>query len=359
MYATPELFIPRNTLYRMKRTRPADEESGGAPIPPLARLRAPFVRRAIAASVKSAVQALVLEVMFPGGAPVGRYLGERPELPGPQPVSLNRRNLATVASHAYGVCEKSDGERAMLLLVRSPAGARGSAPVPVGAYLIDRTFDVVTFDGAEAYAAMPSGGPTLLEGELLLRRTDMGTGTGALAVFNMFDCVLAAGADVAGRPLKDRLEALRRVGREPYLELERSATAAADALLPPLYMIGKVIVSKSDVRGVLEKITHFEEAASGASAGGGSAAESVALLESELAAEGAPTCHRLYRGDKTRVNATDGLILTPSDASYRDLFSSADACVSPSPRLFRVASTDEIFTLSRLFRSQIAGSGPS
>jgi hypothetical protein len=337
----------------MKRARPEDAAAGGAPAaaaaappPGGARARAPFVRRAIAASVKSAVQALVLDIMFPGGAPAGRYLGERPELPGPQPVSLNRRNLATVAAQAYGVCEKSDGERAMLLLVRLPAPVRGSAPVPAGAYLVDRTFDVVTFDGADAYAALAGGGgPTLLEGELLLRRTDMGTGTGALAVFNMFDCVAAAGADVAARPLKERLDALRKAGREPYLELERGATAAAGALLPPLYLIGKVIVSKSDVRGVLEKITHFGEdsatsgsggggvAGAGGGAGGGgaaAAAESVALLESELAAEGAPTCHRLYRGDKTRVNATDGLILTPSDASYRDLFSSADACVSTS-----------------------------
>lgn len=47
-------------------------------------------------------------------------LGERPELPGPLAVSLSRRTIKTLEASPYVVCEKSDGERAMLLFVATP-----------------------------------------------------------------------------------------------------------------------------------------------------------------------------------------------------------------------------------------------
>lgn len=49
-------------------------------------------------------------------------LGARPELPGPMAVTLSRRTLRVVESSDYWVCEKSDGERAMLLMTARPMG---------------------------------------------------------------------------------------------------------------------------------------------------------------------------------------------------------------------------------------------
>lgn len=47
-------------------------------------------------------------------------LGARPELPGPLAVTLSRRALRLVEASDYFVCEKSDGERAMLLMTSKP-----------------------------------------------------------------------------------------------------------------------------------------------------------------------------------------------------------------------------------------------
>jgi hypothetical protein len=51
--------------------------------------------------------------------------------------------------------------------------------------------------GAEYAAFLAAGGPTLLDGELILRESDRGTGTGARAVFMAFDCAACNGHDLA------------------------------------------------------------------------------------------------------------------------------------------------------------------
>ena len=301
----------------MKRTR--DDGAPAAPIP----IRAEFIKRPCSAAIKSGVQQVALELIFRGVSyKPDRYIGERPELPGPLPKSLTSRTLALVAGNAYGVCEKSDGERAMMLLVATPtASAHGGPLVPPGAYLIDRTFDAAAIDGGVAYAAvMAAGGATLLEGELLLRGDDAGTGTGARAVFNMFDCIAAAGADVAARPLKERLEALRKTAREPYLSLERARAAAGEAA-PPLYMIGKTILRSCDVKSVLDKISAPVHAVEDDEMG-----DVPAPLESVV---GGAAATRTYRGDALRINGTDGLVFTPSDVSYRDLAKLGSAAPLP------------------------------
>ena len=135
------------------------------------------------------------------------------KLPGPLAVTLSRSSLAKVISamhtasagrpadavkQGYWVCEKSDGERAMLFCSHRcvPHGcvARGrmrmccvgcgpcaetdttTAHSPKNAYLLNRSFVVSSLDGGEALAnALAVKGDTLLDGELLLE-------LGALAV---------------------------------------------------------------------------------------------------------------------------------------------------------------------------------
>jgi hypothetical protein len=236
---------------------------------------------------------LVLSLVF-GPAPYDahRFSGERAvELPGPQPVALSRFRLPLLASHDFGVCEKSDGERCMLLLVAPPHAAPHPPP---GAYLLDRSFAVRALDGGAEYGAAlaKAGGPTLLDGELLQREDDMGSGTGARAVYMVFDCITARGADVAGKGLPERLQALSSAVREPFRVLDE--TPRAQGL--PLYLLGKTVVKKADVGGLLAKMARE----GGAGAGGGDKQ------------------HRIYRDGK-RVNATDGLIFTPANVSYREL----------------------------------------
>ena len=222
-------------------------------------------------------------------------------------MNLSRRHLALLEREDYGVCEKSDGERYMLLLVH--AAAAGGAPP--GAYLVSRSFNVSLLRGGEAYAAvMAARGATLLDGELLRRDSDMGSGTGALAVYMVFDCISADGVDVAAQPLKVRMHELNLKVREPFRVLD-DARRAEGAPGLPLYILAKNIVAKGSVGSVLEKIT-------AAGGGGGRGSEGgLAPLESEASAHSG--AHRMYRDGK-RVNPTDGLIFTPAAASYRDLF---------------------------------------
>ena len=231
-------------------------------------------------------------------------------------MNLSRRHLALLEREEYGVCEKSDGERYMLLLQHGAgAGAgAGGRGVPAGAYLVSRNFGVSALRGGEAYAgAMAAHGATLLDGELLRRTSDMGSGTGALAVYMVFDCVCADGKDVAGQPLKARLHELAARVREPFRALDDGLRAEGSPGLP-LYILAKNIVSKGALGSVLDKIVTAAAAAAAHGGGGGG----LAPLESEVTA-GTTAVHRLYR-DGRRVNPTDGLIFTPGAASYRELF---------------------------------------
>ena len=136
--------------------------------------RTAFAMSAVPVGEAAAIRSAVLSLIFPDdGAARARYqkAGSRSELPGPMAVPLTRRLLALVARGGYVVCEKSDGER-MMLLALPGRGASGEAPA---AYLLTRSFDVFTFDRAAEYGAMLCGGgsggggvgPTLLDGELL------------------------------------------------------------------------------------------------------------------------------------------------------------------------------------------------
>jgi hypothetical protein len=273
----------------------------------------------------------VLHLVFSGAAvDQARYLGERPELPGPLAVTLSRRLLRLVEMQEYVVCEKSDGERAMMLLV--PSVFRS---VPVGAYLIDRTFEVHTFPRALEYAVLSgAAGPTLMDGELILRPHDYGTGTGN-ALYMIFDMIACNGAEAGRQHFDRRMEAIGNAVRAPFRAADEGLKAGGREMLP-LYLSGKLFLPKASVRDIFACI--HEEAAppaaclvaplenevaglsldkiSAAAAGPGGVA---ALLTGPAAPP--PAVHRMYRNGY-RVNGTDGIVFTPVRCSYLDQFSS-------------------------------------
>ena len=322
--------------------------------------RAPFAPVPVDAATRSAVQQLALELVFGGGAAAQararRHLGERPELPGPLPASLSRRSLARqLTAHAYMVCEKSDGERAFLLAQARPHARTGA---PAGCFLLDRSFAVQSIGarGAEYASFLAPAGPTLLDGELIVRADDAGTGTGARAVFMVFDCAACNGRDLAGSgaPLDARLACVRDGVRAPFTAADARCLAEGAPLLP-LYLCGKFMVDKSHVRAILDRVGLVAGvgastgAGIGAGAGGaggagdaggaggaggsasGGAAVTIAPIESEMGTAGAAAAQhgatlRIYRHD-IRVNGTDGLIFTPNAPSYRQLFDTD--CATP------------------------------
>lgn len=206
--------------------------------PPVSRV--PFVLRTLPGGGAAATDArrILVNLVFPGEpAKAERYL--RPsarDLPGPLAVTVSRRHLPLIRREEYAACEKSDGERFMLLALGSAAGA-----LPRGAYLVSRAFEVCTFDGAAEYAALccPGGGTTLLDGELIQRGNDAGSGTRALAVYNVFDAVTVDGDAVGSRDLHARIDAMHRRVRNPCRAADE-ARAAAGAPGLPLLVLTKV-----------------------------------------------------------------------------------------------------------------------
>lgn len=60
-------------------------------------------------AIQSLVQDEVLAIFFPTTKQHGQHLYR--QLPGPQPFSIVRKDLNTLANNEYWACEKSDGER--------------------------------------------------------------------------------------------------------------------------------------------------------------------------------------------------------------------------------------------------------
>ena len=319
---------------KRRREEPASSAAVAVAAGTIPTTRLPFVLRALPGSGPAASDArrIVVDLIFPGEpGKADRYLrqGSGRELPGPLAVTVSRRHLALLRRGEYAACEKSDGERFMLLLVGAATGS-----LPRGGYLVSRAFDVFSFDGGAEYAALccPKGGVTLLDGELIQRADDAGSGTRALAVYNVFDAVAVDGDPVGGGVLQGRIDAMAALVRTPCRAADERRAAAGDPGLP-LLVLTKVFDKASHVGAVLSFIGPGPGACAGpgAVAGpGGAAAAGAALtapLESEMGA--APPPHRLYRNG-ARVNGTDGVVFTPVRAPYRALFLSSDpACALP------------------------------
>jgi hypothetical protein len=235
-------------VFPMKRAR--DAASG--PLVPT--VREPFVKRPVAAEVVRSIQLLVIKLVF-GEEHVNtdRYFGKgKDELPGPLAVPVSRRHLPLLRAVDYMACEKSDGERAMLLLVGAggTVGIPGRFNIPPGGYLIGRDFNAESIEGGEVYASLccggAAGGSILADGELILRPDDAGSGTAATAVFMAFDIIRAGRDDVGRSPLDARLRAIADKLRLPCRD-EDDKRARAGAAGLPLLVLGKNFVPKAKV----------------------------------------------------------------------------------------------------------------
>lgn len=140
MWADPRHFLMDG------RKRPRDDDRDGADVRGFERL--PLLLEPVRAADARSIQIRVLRIVFGPDAridearcafrsrdslviPVCRCLtwggvcdadlGDRPELPGPLAIALTRTSLGEALGLArFNVCEKSDGERHMLLATQSP-----------------------------------------------------------------------------------------------------------------------------------------------------------------------------------------------------------------------------------------------
>jgi len=120
-----------------------------------------------------------------------RLIGwERETFPGAQPVSLTRNNLPLITRSPYVVCEKSDGERHMLMIFK------GSV------YIIDRMFNIYRVN-----LNMPDMERTsLLDGELIVDAPKT-PGKPQSCRYLMYDAVMVRGKSVSTETLLHRLKA--------------------------------------------------------------------------------------------------------------------------------------------------------
>jgi hypothetical protein len=291
----------------MKRGR--EEHATSSSVPTAPATREPFVKRPVAAEVAQSIRHLVIKLVF-GEEHINtdRYFGKgQNELPGPLAVAVSRRHLPVLCTQGYMACEKSDGERAMLLLVGSAgtAGIPGRFSIPPGAYLIGRDFDAEAIVGGEQYAPLccASGGLVLADGELIIRPDDAGSGTNACAVYMVFDCMRWGAEDVGRAPLDVRLQAIADKLRLPCRdEDDRRARAGTPGL--PLLLLGKHFVPKARVGTIFacisERPPHLHQQHAAAAAGA-VVGRLTAALETEAGGE-AP--HRLYRPGRPRASVT-------------------------------------------------------
>ena len=114
---------------------------------------------------------------------------ERDTFPGSQPVSLTRKNFLNIAKYPYVVCEKSDGERHMLLVQKTEC------------FLVDRKFMFYKVK-LPSYFPSEADETTLLDGELII---DEGK-----VRYLIYDAVIVCGENVKELPLLHRLDRVQR-----------------------------------------------------------------------------------------------------------------------------------------------------
>lgn len=160
------------------------------------------------------VQAAVFELIT--GRPLRPH--ERAHFPGSQPVSLDRANLALLASSRYAVTWKADGTRYLVYAV------------PWGTYLLDRAFGVHRVQarfptrpppGSKHLVGPPHCG-TLLDGEMVVDE-DVASG-GRTRRFLAYDLVSLNGTRLNGRTFDERYALLESDVIKPRTR-ERDAAA--------------------------------------------------------------------------------------------------------------------------------------
>ena len=110
----------------------------------------------------------------------------------PMPVSMERKHIDPIKNGSYAVCEKTDGERAVMFLHQS------------GAFLVDRNLGFHRVDVTCKPSATNVHNGTVLDGELV-RARDPSLNRGLSYVYLAFDCVSISGTPVHHESLWKRL----------------------------------------------------------------------------------------------------------------------------------------------------------
>ena len=169
------------------------------------------------ASLVEQARRAVLDTVFGDDEGRKRRFREKLQLPGPLAATLSHRTMTIVDRSNYQVCEKSDGERRMLLTL----------PAPKVAFFLDRKFTVFRIPEGDMMAALWSfAQPTLLDGELVVRED----GSHAYMVFD----VVSFDGDMVGRQrLDQRLECIGKKVRVPFRD-EVNRRKSSGRPLPPV-----------------------------------------------------------------------------------------------------------------------------
>lgn len=187
-------------------------------------------------------------------------------LPGPLPVSITRSHLRHIEENKYWVCEKSDGERAILYVMASSKKV----------YVVDRKMKFMRVTkGEEMYVRLyGQGGDTVLDGEIIQNNN-----TPPLSMM-VFDILVLNGERVAEKHLLERMSTIGTGVNLPYKK------AIADGIAHLLSIRVKTFAKKHHIETLFNCI-HYDAA----------------------------TSEYEYRDEK-RHNRNDGLILTPADDTY-------------------------------------------
>ncbi|CAD6983191.1 unnamed protein product [Tilletia controversa] len=129
---------------------------------------------------------------------------------GAQPVSFEKASLDLLRSEDYWVCEKSDGQRVLVLVTVNEQMKRQEV------FLIDRKNDFRFIDNLKFPSHKPDELHThcLLDAELVLD-LDSNTGKHHLVLL-LFDCIVLDGENLSSRPLLKRYGRLQQFFYAPY-----------------------------------------------------------------------------------------------------------------------------------------------
>lgn len=202
-----------------------------------------------------------------------------PRFPGAQPVSFTKASLDLLRNEDFWVCEKSDGQRVLILVVFN-AGMNQQE-----VFLIDRKNNYyhqqsVFFPHSEK-AFYPKGSPTdkeaafrraaaagvpynaegwpvrkdtLLDGELVWD-VDRNTGQRRMRLL-LFDALVVDGTNMAARPLTKRYGRLHTMVYPPLMDYLRQNSAVAAAM--PFEIKIKHMDLAYGIEAVLSRMPHLE-----------------------------------------------------------------------------------------------------